>query len=239
MIIMAGGAMLFNFILISYGPEVVAGFQVAGRMDQIFFLPAMAIAGSLVTLVGMFLGAQRIDLIRQVIKDGIRYAVMIGVGTGIVALISAPYVLRIFSDDPIVLEVAVNVIRTFAWIYWIIAIGMLSGRAMQGLGTGIPSMIITAVRVAVVSGPLGYYFVIVQGRPYEWVWYGSIVSAVTAGIMAVIWLRARIRKVETQFASESSTQSVASIVRLNNQNSQGPPGSQPTRTGSMVNSPSV
>ena len=204
MIIMAGGAMLYNFILISYGAEVVAGYQVAGRLDQVFFLPVMAIAGSLVTLVGMFYGAQRIDLIRQVIRDGLRYGISIGIFTGILFWFAAPYVLRIFSDDPIVLGVAVSVVRTFSWVYWLIAVGMLSGRALQGLGTGIPSMVITAVRVALVGGPLGYYFAIVMGKPYVWVWYGSLVAVFTAGAMALTWLRYRLRLTEQQFENMAS-----------------------------------
>ena len=68
MIIMSLGGALFNWILVHYSPEVVAGYQIAGRLDQIFFLPVMAIAGSLVTLVGMFYGAQRFDLINSVRK---------------------------------------------------------------------------------------------------------------------------------------------------------------------------
>ncbi len=200
MIIMSGGAMLYNFILIHYSEEVVAGYQVAGRLDQIFFLPVMAIAGSLVTLVGMFYGAQRMDLIRQVIKDALRYAIMIGLGSGVVFWFAAPYIFPIFSKDPIVLEVAVSVIRTFAWVYWLIAVGMLCGRALQGLGTGIPSMVITAVRVALVGGPLGYIAAFVLDKPYQWVWYGSLVAVFTAASMALTWLRVRIRHVSSGFA---------------------------------------
>ncbi len=203
MIIMSGGAMLYNYILISYGEEVVAGYQIAGRLDQIFFLPVMAIAGALVTLVGMFYGAQRIDLIRKVIRDGLRYGITIGLVAGVLFWVAAPWVLRIFTNDPLALKAAISVIRTFAWVYWLIAVGMLSGRALQGLGTGIPSMVITAVRVALVGGPLGYYFAIGLGKPYVWVWYGSLVAVFTAGCLALMWLRQRIRKVEQQIDSPS------------------------------------
>jgi Na+-driven multidrug efflux pump len=198
MVIMSLGSALFNWILVHYSSEVVAGFQVAGRLDQIFFLPIMAIAGSLVTLVGMFLGAQRFDLIIQVIKDGLRYGVLIGIGTGALFYAIAPYVFRIFTDDVVVNEVAVSIIRTYAPTYWAIALGMISGRALQGLGTGVPSMIITAIRVALVSGPLAYYFAVVLDKPYQWVWYGSIVAIFVAAITSIVWLIVRIRKVRSE-----------------------------------------
>jgi len=202
MIIMSMGGALFNWILVHYSPEVVAGFQIAGRLDQIFFLPIMAIAGSLVTLVGMFYGAKRFDLINNVIKDGLRYGIMIGLGSGLVFYFISPYVFRIFTDDIVVNEVAVSIIRTFSPFYWLIAIGMISGRALQGLGTGVPSLVITAIRVAVVSGPLAYYFAVILEKPYVWVWYGSVVAIFVAAITSITWLVIRARKVQREAALE-------------------------------------
>ncbi len=198
MIIMSMGGALFNWILVHYSSDVVAGYQIAGRLDQIFFLPVMAIAGSMVTLVGMFYGAQRFDLITQVIKDGLRYGIMIGLVSGVIFYIIAPYVFKIFTDDPTVNAVAISIIRTFAPVYWLIAIGIISGRSLQGLGTGIPSMIITAIRVALVSGPLAYYFAVVLEKPYQWVWYGSVIAIFVAAGTSITWLVIRVRKVRKQ-----------------------------------------
>jgi len=202
MIIMSMGGALFNWILVHYSPEVVAGYQIAGRLDQIFFLPIMAIAGSLITLVGMFYGAQRFDLINNVIKDGLRYGIFIGLGSGLLFYIIAPYVFRIFTDDPTVLAVAVSIIRTFSPVYWLIAIGMISGRALQGLGTGIPSLVITAIRVAVVSGPLAYYFAVVLDKPYVWVWYASVTAVFIAAGTSITWLVIRARKVQCEATAQ-------------------------------------
>lgn len=207
MIIMSMGGALFNWILVHYSSEVVAGYQVAGRLDQIFFLPIMAIAGSLVTLVGMFYGARRFDLIIQVIKDGLRYGVLIGLVSGVIFYFIAPYAFKIFTDDVVVNEVAISIIRTFAPTYWAIAIGMISGRALQGLGTGVPSMIITAIRVALVSGPLAYYFAVVLGKPYQWVWYGSIVAIFVAAITSLFWLTLRVKQVRAEVEATSVLES--------------------------------
>ncbi len=205
MIIMSLGGALFNWILVHYSAEVVAGFQIASRLDQIFFLPIMAIAGSLVTLVGMFYGAQRFDLINSVIKDGLRYGILIGFVSGITFYIIAPYVFRIFTDDQTVLDVAVSIIRTFSPVYWLMAIGMISGRALQGLGTGVPSLVITAIRVAVVSGPLAYYFAVVLEKPYVWVWYASVIAVFIAAGTSLTWLYVRSRRVQREVKAQSAT----------------------------------
>ena len=75
MIIMSMGIILFNKILGSY--QAVAAYQTAGRIEHLFFLPIIAIATSLVTLVGMFYGAKRMDLINQMVKYGISHAAII------------------------------------------------------------------------------------------------------------------------------------------------------------------
>ena len=75
MIIMSMGVMLFNIILGS--SQAVAAYQTAGRIEHFFFLPIISIATSLVTLVGIFYGAKRIDLVKQMVKYGIRCAVII------------------------------------------------------------------------------------------------------------------------------------------------------------------
>jgi Na+-driven multidrug efflux pump len=157
-----------------------------------------------VTLVGMFYGAQRFDLINNVIKDGLRYGIMIGLGSGLLFYIIAPYVFRIFTDDPTVLAVAVSIIRTFSPVYWLIAIGMISGRALQGLGTGIPSLVITAIRVAVVSGPLAYYFAVILDKPYVWVWYASVIAVFIAAGTSITWLVVRLKKIQREVTAQSA-----------------------------------
>ena len=66
---MSMGLMLFNGILGS--SEAVAAYQMAGRIEHFFFLPIISIATSLVTLVGMYFGAKRIDLISAIVKYSI------------------------------------------------------------------------------------------------------------------------------------------------------------------------
>ena len=75
MVIMSMGLFLFNWILGSSdtvsASDAVAAYQTAGRIEHLFFLPIISIATSLVTLVGMFYGAKRFDLIYSIIKYGL------------------------------------------------------------------------------------------------------------------------------------------------------------------------
>jgi putative MATE family efflux protein len=196
MVVMSLGNAVFNKILVGYSPKVVAGFELSGRLDQIFFLPIMALGHSLVTLVGMFTGAQRIDLVKKVVFYGLRTGLTIGITGGIIFYFFSPHFFQIFTKDPLVIEVAVSLVRTLSFFYWIISIGMLSGRMMQGMGYGLPPLIITLIRVILISIPLTYYFTQIAGKPYYWVWYSIALSATTAGSVGFGWLWTKIKSLE-------------------------------------------
>ncbi|MBL7034048.1 MAG: MATE family efflux transporter, partial [Candidatus Delongbacteria bacterium] len=117
MVIMSFGGGIFNFILIHFSPAAVAGYQVAIRLDQIYFLPVISIAMALVTLVGMFYGARRLDLIRVIVRYGMGTAVIIGVSCGVIFWLIAPYVFFIFTPDLEIQRVATSYIRTIVFVF--------------------------------------------------------------------------------------------------------------------------
>ena len=51
--------------------EAIAAYSTAHRIEHLFFIPIISIATSMVTLVGMFYGARRLDLIDKVISYGL------------------------------------------------------------------------------------------------------------------------------------------------------------------------
>lgn len=200
MIIMSSGSALFNFILIHFSATAVAGYQVGGRLDQLYFLPILSIAGGMVALVGMFYGAKRMDLVTDIIKYGMSRAVLIGIVSGIVFFIIAPWVFPIFTPDKEIQRIATQYVRIMAFFYPLISIGMTSGRSMQGLGAGLPQLIITSIRVALVSGPLAWVFVFVMDKPIEWVWYSFGISIICAATTSLAWLRHHLRVIRRRLA---------------------------------------
>ena len=96
MIVMAIGQGVFNRILIYFSADTVAAYQVAGRIDMLVFLPIFSIAASLTTLVGMFYGAKKFDILRYTVKYGIIAAFSITVIMSFLLYIFAPNVIGFF-----------------------------------------------------------------------------------------------------------------------------------------------
>tara|TARA_B100000482_G_C12557295_1_gene278644 strand:- start:345 stop:1073 length:729 start_codon:yes stop_codon:yes gene_type:complete len=204
MIIMSFGQGVFNYILIiGYGPDAVAAYTISGRLDMLMFLPIMGIATGLVTTVGMFAGAKRFDKVKSIIIYAISRAfVIVAIASTIVYLL-APSIISLFTDDENIKNIGVSALRTLCFTYPFVGIAMPCGRIMQGLGQGIPVLVITALRVLLVSAPLAYYFAIIDSRDIVWVWYSIAISVSVSAIVGPLWVRKTINEMES--SNESLT----------------------------------
>jgi len=194
MIIMAFGQLVFNRILIYFSTDSVAAYQVGGRVEMLIFLPIMGIAAALTTMVGMFYGAKEIEKIRFIVKYGLSWSISITVICAAILFVFAPQVTRSFTNDLMIQNLAVSYLRYMCFIFPLISIGLTIGRILQGMGLGMPSLIITAIRVLIVSTPLALYFTMILDKPIEWIWIAMVISSVVATIISIIWMKVAFRK---------------------------------------------
>ena len=204
MIIMSFGQGVFNYILIiGYGPNAVAAYTISGRLDMLMFLPIMGIATGLVTTVGMFAGAKRYDKVRSIINYAISRAFAIVAIASSIVYVLAPSIISLFTNDKNIEEIGVSALRTLCFTYPFVGIAMPCGRIMQGLGQGIPVLVITALRVLLISAPLAYYFAIIDSRDIVWVWYSIAISVSVSAIVGPLWVRRTINEMEDSSPSLS------------------------------------
>ena len=195
MIIMAVGQGVFNKILIHYSSQTVAAYQVAGRLDMLIFLPIFAIAGGMTTLVGMFYGAKEISALNQIISYGIKSSFIITLISSAFVYLFAETFSSWFTNDQEIIDVSVGFLRLLSLIYPLVAIAITSGRVMQGLGKGLPVLIITVIRVLGISAPLSLYFSFILEKPVEWNWYAMMIAAAISFTIAVYWVRFELNKI--------------------------------------------
>tara|TARA_B100001113_G_scaffold334572_1_gene313346 strand:+ start:1312 stop:2700 length:1389 start_codon:yes stop_codon:yes gene_type:complete len=194
MIVMAIGQGVFNKILIYFSADTVAAYQVAGRLDMLVFLPIFSIAASLTTLVGMFYGAKEYDTLRFTIRYGILSAFFITIISSSFIYFFADFTVGFFTDDDLIISIAVSFLKLFSLVYPLIAIAITTGRVLQGLGKGLPVLIITIIRVLGVSAPLALFFIFYLAKPVEWVWYSMMISTIIAFIISMVWLFSTVGK---------------------------------------------
>lgn len=194
-LIMSFGVILLNKVIAGFGTLHIASFGLAVRFDSLVMMPVFGISSALVALVSMFYGAKRPDLIRAVTLYGIKLCVAIGAGMGLVFFAFPGILLRVFTSDPALIQTGSLFLRFFAFTYPPMAVGMNSGRVIQGLGSGIPGLLITSARVLLVAIPLAYIFVYVLGHGISWVLSALVISSYASLLVSIPFLRHYLKKI--------------------------------------------
>lgn len=189
MVVMSVGTMLYNWILSDFGSVAVAAYGAASKVDMIVILPIFGLSGAAVTVVGMFAGAGRSDLVRSTALYTYRWAVMIAAVIGGAAYLMSGAILRIFTDDPGAIAIGTTYLGYMIFAYPMVAIGMTTGRLLQGLGHGFPALFITTLRVLLVGVPVALAAVHIFDQSIEGVWIGVLAGGVSATITSGLMIR--------------------------------------------------
>ena len=196
--IMSMGMFTYNAILNDH--EAVAAFQTAGRIENLFFLPIFALSGSLNTLSGMFYGAKRMDLVKNIVLYGITISTSISIIGSFFFYYFIPYIIHFFTSSKSIGLIAIQYFKIFSFAFPFVSIAICSSRVMQGLGYSIPMLVITILRVIVISCSLAWYFVNILELGLIYAWYATLISCIVSALLGLIWMinKYRIRKYELE-----------------------------------------
>ena len=73
--------------------------------------------------------------------------------------------------------------------YPMMAVGMTTGRLLQGLGHGFPALFLTTLRVLLIGVPVAFLAVQVFDQSIEGVWIGILTGGVCATITSILMVR--------------------------------------------------
>jgi putative MATE family efflux protein len=189
MVVMSVGAIFYNVILADFGSVAVAAFGAASKVDMIVVLPIFGLSGAAVTVVGMFAGAGRSDLVRSTALYTYRWAITIAAVIGGLAFLTSGSILRVFTSDPTALAIGSTYLGFMIFAYPMMAVGMTTGRLLQGLGHGFPALFITTLRVLLVGVPVAWLAVNVFDQSIRGVWIGIVTGGAFATICSILMVR--------------------------------------------------
>ncbi len=116
------------------GTTASAGYQIAIRNVVFFILPAWGLSNAAATLVGQNLGAKQPDRAEKSVWLSARYnAYFMGFVTILFVFFAGPIV-RIFSNDTEVQDIAAQALRIIGYGYVFYGIGMVMIQALNGSG---------------------------------------------------------------------------------------------------------
>lgn len=193
MFIISAYVIFINWFMVDFGTEYVAAFGIASRLESVAMMPLVAFGISALTLIGMFIGAKRFDLV----KETSWYTLKIGVGiasvVGAVFFIFPQLFIGIFTPEISLIEITAPYIMINVFTFPLMAVSTIVSRIMQGLGHGLPGLVINLIRVFFVAIPLAYFFVFILGYGYLWIAVAMVIGGIVSNIIAFGWLVLKFR----------------------------------------------
>lgn len=133
-------------LMAAFGSSAMAGYTIAVRMVMFALLPAWGLGNAAATMVGQALGAKDPDRAEQAVWTAARYNVAFLGAMGLGFALFAPAIVRGFTSDPSVTDVAVSGLRMMALGFPLFAFGMVLTQSFNGAGdTATPTRINIAV----------------------------------------------------------------------------------------------
>ena len=146
-------AVVLTGFVARFGTAALAGYGVGVRLELLQVPIVFAIAQALVVMVGMNIGAGQGERAKKIAWTGTGAAALVCLAIGGSVAIFPHLWIRIFSDDPAVLEIGSLYMRIVAPFYPLFGAGLALYFASQGSGQMVkPVLAGTARMVLVIAG---------------------------------------------------------------------------------------
>ncbi|MDJ0711550.1 MAG: MATE family efflux transporter [Woeseiaceae bacterium] len=181
------GLAVVTAMIARYGPEAVAGFGAASRIESLVLVIYYAMSSTIGPFVGQNLSAGNDDRIQQSLRLCARFCIMSGLVIAAVLGLLSGVLPGLFSDNP---EVT-NVTRMFLWVapisYGAYGIVMVVNAAFNGLGNPMPGVVISVTRIAALYIPLAVLGQKLLGIAGIFAAYA--IANIVSGIFGYVWAR--------------------------------------------------
>ncbi len=202
-LVMPASMYIVTRLLSSHGDAVVAGYNVASRVEMMAHMILWSASSSLEPFVGQNWGARLYNRVRRALKLVNNFCLSWGVFTFVVMVSCGEWVVRSWVDDPIVVDVAV-------WFFYIIPLSIgfmgmtqVASSCFNALGKPTPSFVISLLRALAVYVPLALIGNYLYG--YVGIFAATAATNVLVGALAWNWNRRYVRRAAGKLAPARAT----------------------------------
>ena len=195
MLLMAIYMMGINRMISGYGTDTVAALGLITRLDSAVIIPMVAFSVALLTLSALFYGGGRYQLLSKIINFALLVNISFALLCSLTMFLWPQIFLRFFTDKTEPLRLAVSYLRLEVFCFPFMAITISCNRALQGLGYGLPGLVINGVRLFLVALPLAAFFTLYCRSDFRMVAIASICGSIASATIAGIWLKRKLAEI--------------------------------------------
>jgi putative MATE family efflux protein len=176
-------------IISTFGDQAVAGYTYALRIIIFTILPSWGFSNAAATLVGQNLGAGQPERAeRSVWKAALYNMIFLGL-VAVVFFLFAENLIRIFSDNPVVIGHGVDCLRIICLGYLSFAYGMVMSQAFNGAGDTRTPIIMNIICFWMLQIPLAWALAIGFDIGVPGVYIAVVIADTALAVISIIWFR--------------------------------------------------
>lgn len=178
-------------MLARYGPEAVAGFGVASRVESLTLVIFYAMSAIIGPFVGQNISAGHADRINRALRLCTIFCLASGLVIALLLALSSTFLPSLFSSDPTVTGVATKFLLIAPIGYGAYGMVMVMNASFNGMGKPIPGVVISVARTAIIYIPLAFiadrFFGIVG------IFGAYAVANIVTGLTAYVWIQSAVQ----------------------------------------------
>lgn len=179
--------LIATWFVSQHGIAAVAGFNVAVRIETFSIIPLMAVASIMGPFMGQNLGAQKPERMRSAILYAYCSAFGWGLFVAILLWFIREPIARLFSNEANVLQTTAQYLLIIPWSYGLLGITMATAASATGMGSAIPALMLTLVRLLILYLPLALVGSSLFG--VIGIFSANFTANTITGLVAMIWLK--------------------------------------------------
>jgi Na+-driven multidrug efflux pump len=182
-------------IISLFGAAALAGYTVAIRIVIFAILPSWGLSNAAATLVGQNLGARQPERAeKSVWLTGLYNMIFLG-SIGIVFILWAEPIIRLFTTDPSVVPLAASCLRVLSYGNIAYAFGMVMLQAFNGAGDTRTPTVVFLFGYWLIEIPIAYVLAVPAGLQSKGAYLSILIAeSVIAAASAILFRRGRWKK---------------------------------------------
>src|SRR5438105_7016051 len=172
-----------------FGSAALAGYTIAIRILIFAILPSWGLSNAAATLVGQNLGAKQPERAQtSVWRTGFYNMLFLGF-IGVIFLLFATPIIRLFTNDPVVVPLAATCLRILSYGNIGYAYGMVMLQAFNGAGDTVTPTIVHFFGFWVLEIPLAWWLALRAGFPSNGVFFSIVIAEAAIAVAGVLLFR--------------------------------------------------
>ncbi|HUA00144.1 MAG TPA: MATE family efflux transporter [Candidatus Aquilonibacter sp.] len=172
-----------------FGAAALAGYTIAIRIVIFVILPSWGLSNAAATLVGQNLGAKQPERAEQSVWRTGLYNMMFLGGVGVVLVVFAGPIVRLFTSDPGVAPLATSCLRIVSCGNVGYAYAMVMLQAFNGAGDTVTPTIVNFFGFWLFEIPLAYWLAISRGLHSNGVFMSIVIAESSIALASVLLFR--------------------------------------------------